>query len=472
MRASKRLAVLVTAAVPLVSMTALGGLGTTAQAAKKQAPKTTWVSPPTTVYGDMTATDRTIMENQSVLVPYAGKLTRGLPEGERHHLPGFGGLRLHPLEKRITLYWKGTIPDDVQATLASPPLGVTVTVTSAPYNRAELKAARTKLVSDSGQTNTSLSADGAKIQRIAPLPDGSGLMVGYTSATTGGGGCSTGGDLTMSGGFAAGGFLAATCYDGGGGETTATVTEAELEEAAGVPVTSTFEGASTTTGRQNDTSAWDGGAALRSPTGKYCTSGFPATRNSDGRHMMITAAHCSNYGPGTWRDGPKAESLGWTSQLSPQRDTAVIQMASGQYTSRHIWTGGPLETSYSLGVSGYAANFTDQRVCTSGASTGLHCGLVITHDEASNWTADGVWHFPMIVAQRAGVAVGSGDSGGPVFEMKSDGTILARGIISSGNTATTCPSVTAVAASCFKTVNYAPISVALKEYGLTLRTVQ
>ncbi len=423
----------------------------------------------------VSAEDAQLMRNQEALRAVAVQLIGEGPEDERYLIPGFAGITVSPADNTIHLYWKGRAPANVEAVRASLPPGITVTVHPARFSLAEMREAQDDVVSVTGQESPALTRAGARISRIGPISDGSGLRVTYDDATP-----------PAATGLSVADQLANATRDRLSGNTQATEglsqsinstlraqitsgVDSALERLVTVPVFTSFEPlAQTSAGRQNDKPSWFGGAALRSPTGKYCSTGFGATR-FDGRHVILTASHCAGYAVNGNYEDPTGEYVGKISGQSARRDVALILTNAGVSTGNRVWFGSPRENADSRVVNRSAFNYEGELVCTSGAATGIHCSSRITCDACSNRTADGVFHSPVIIATRTtrSTSVGSGDSGGPVVALEGN-RVVAKGIISSGNGVTGCSSLPVINATCYRTVNYIPIRSILSDFDLTL----
>jgi hypothetical protein len=134
-------------------------------------------------------------------------------------------------------------------------------------------------------------------------------------------------------------------------------------------------------------------------------------------------------------------------------------------TSPKIYVGAWASPTLST-VKSWASNWKGEDVCSSGATTGTHCGKIIDDTMAVSGLYGG-WY---VKASATSVFAGGGDSGGPIYKPVTDG-VQARGILLRGVTdsITSCglhnPDVTP---SCYKTIIYLPISVALDAWSYTL----
>ncbi|MBY8872020.1 S1 family peptidase [Micromonospora sp. PLK6-60] len=195
-------------------------------------------------------------------------------------------------------------------------------------------------------------------------------------------------------------------------------------------------------GRDNDTSPFYGGAKTVSPKG--CTSGF-SWRNGTA-HMMLTAGHCAPSGgdlstpsarigyitPSSrenWNVGKGTVYL--TGSSTYRGDLALSNVDSGKATSAVIYRGGP--GSYS---SAYVAEMWSRspvagdKYCVGGRVTGEKCGwTVYAKGYNFKWsTGEIARNMVRSYYRNDGVCTIGGDSGGPVYTVRSDGRVAAKGI--------------------------------------------
>lgn len=186
--------------------------------------------------------------------------------------------------------------------------------------------------------------------------------------------------------------------------------------------------------RDLDSSPFSAGADIvRDAGGGYigfCTTSFAFT--SSGQERLFTADHCGNTGQ-VWRTGRNLANatvgtMTAPAQNVPRRDIATI--SGGDYGAR-VYTG-PNSSSTTIAVAGYTAPVVNQILCYSGAPSGTVCNNRVTHTGLTINYGPGSVHdgITRTVQQNGTPAVGSGDSGGPVYAPTSDGRATAVGVIS------------------------------------------
>ncbi|MFB7513833.1 S1 family peptidase [Streptomyces sp. NPDC056144] len=338
--------------------------------------------------------------------------------------------------RAITLLWKGTPPADIAAYAAGNPYGVKVTIrTGAKYSRAEAEAARTRLLNSPaaarlGITWSELNADG------------SGVTVGVAARTR-----------------------------------AAVDPLPELRDAARVPDVKLKLGVKALTddalfSRTNDAPPWKGGIRTSNNDG-LCSTGFAVLAGSTGK--LLSASHCDFTGNLAVRDGagqtiaPGSASVAVIESI----DSMLIDPSDSPATTPSVFRGGYASTTTSL-VKGWASNWPGDPVCSSGATTGEHCGTV--YDDSDVYVNEhGVRIGVIQVAAPAGQIMGGhGDSGGPMFKTVTGG-VQARGIlisadINAGPMTNACGTVNpdAYNVGCSRWINYVPISTVLNTWGVSL----
>jgi len=307
---------------------------------------------------------------------------------------------------RLRVYWHGTVPAAVRTTARH--LGVPVTFRPAAFTHRELVTEARRL------------AGTGRVVSAAPATDGSGVAV---------------------------------TVDGALGP----AARSSLRAKSRIPlfITRGTRLRATST-RQADTVPFWGGSLYLTNFGQ-CTNGIPVMLGSVA--YMMTAGHCRTEG-----GGPSVLIPGQTfptgnfSNVSACRDTALINYP-GTIDSR-IYTG-PFDTSTvnNAQIGGVTPDFVGNLIVTGGASSGEHFGIAVTKTDDFESSVGGASCDPVGPLTEAFSTSNScvqapGDSGGPVYSYTDNGTVLARGTITGGNSGTPCPGN--VATGGFEVI-YAPL---------------
>ena len=286
---------------------------------------------------------------------------------------GYAGVVVAPQDRAVKVYWKGAVPASV--TKLAGGLNVPVSFASAAYSQQEMIAETKRLAAD------------RNVLSVGPEADGSGLTIAVSSA----------------------GRKAIQTRTGAVG--TARMPLHLREEAAPQPLS-----------RQNDFAPYWGGARYVTPSGG-CTTGFAIFWQ--GLDHMLSAGHCGNNGQIAVDGGGNAatDTMGAIFNDNTVRDTLMIDVASQGSAYVDAFNG-----NTGVDVTGAASDFVGNLVCTSGARTGEHCGLQVTHVDQS----DNGW-FPLtrVIHPTGGCAGARGDSGGPVV-VDNGNSLIGRGTISTG----------------------------------------
>ncbi|WP_369386321.1 hypothetical protein AB5J72_00910 [Streptomyces sp. CG1] len=407
-----------------------------------------------------------IDERQQVLDAVADRITQGLSEADRARIPGFAEVEVDPNHSHLRLYWKGAPPQRVAHILAHLPHGVTAEVDPARYSKTELHAARAKLLSSLASMNLRVAGTAAavRITSIGPAVDGSGLEVGYDSATRTASGLLAGGQGKMSQQVAAAAGQRAGVH------------VAAIHRLQSVDLAS----------RQHDRSPWTGASALSNPTGGICSGSF-GVKNAQGQYMLTTAYHCAPAAVGRWTTWWGGDLVGTTdaTQRSAQDDVVGIKLPSQRLSGR-LYDGPASRTDgYAKPLIGWGHNNVGDYVCTDGANGGVHCGVRIAQTDIGVTGPNHIYRPDVDLAYATsatpgGVAAINGDSGGPVFTSVRNHTAdEARGIITALDRTISCPpaynSDTVLdghrrAPWCLAGVYYVPIGQTLHDMHWTLVT--
>jgi hypothetical protein len=181
------------------------------------------------------------------------------------------------------------------------------------------------------------------------------------------------------------------------------------------------------------------------------SNGFALRIGEPPARYEISAGHCGDDGMSATITGQPRPTGTVTGDVNA-RDTLLIEYPAG--VEGAIYTG-PWTSSAGARVAGAGADFVGNIVCTSGASSGEHCGVrVRAVDQFVNiGYVVGPETYAALPAGRCAAA--PGDSGGPVYSYRPSGRVEARGTISAGVTGgATCDGQSTVGSS---EVWYAPL---------------
>jgi hypothetical protein len=203
----------------------------------------------------------------------------------------------------------------------------------------------------------------------------------------------------------------------------------------------------TKTSRSENGSPFYGGASLNP---SRCTSGFPWIAGS--QTMMLTAGHCvPDGGPvntaraddgffefmGTVQSGSEETwdvgvgTVPMTGQSGLHGDLALVRVASGKQSTPDMFRGGPDTSQVAAVMEMWSRRpATNDLFCTGGRITGEQCGWRVTECNLEIKYDDGT----KLINGCEGVSRDNesipGNSGGPVYTVRGDGGIAAKGIIS------------------------------------------
>ena len=210
--------------------------------------------------------------------------------------------------------------------------------------------------------------------------------------------------------------------------------------------------------RTSDLSPFTGGARLHidqpgTLNDSVCTAGF-SMRSTDGYNYMLTAAHCALYANGTiihngqffGGAGNLIRQIGtssWTSALQDQNqlDATLLRIPSSSQNAPSMFHGA-WDTATERTVTAWEPMDMGMIGCVSGATSGLKCGVARASSATALASYDGRYHWVFQIydyvngSDRAVIA--GGDSGGPVYRIKADGTLSAYGIVGAGQHFAAC----------------------------------
>ena len=272
-------------------------------------------------------------------------------------------------DKSVAVWWKGAVPATVADAIARARTIAPVRVATAAYSKMELLAA-------SAELEARLRGD-AGFHGIKARPDGSGLIVKVDAA------------------------------------------RANTRAAAGVPVTYSVEDRLRPVSRGDDGAPWSGGARIiNTSIGAGCTAGYGV--NTSSGPAVLTAGHCGQ--PGNRITDGAGEFIGNIGGDDNTFDVLVIPTGS---VSNRIYVGGG-NSNQQLTVTGGGAPFVGERLCQSGYTSanavgGQICNLQVRFEGTDSQR---LWEATQLDGQ---IAARPGDSGGPVYLDRGDGTVTARG---------------------------------------------
>ncbi|MGW6461105.1 hypothetical protein ACWF94_35135 [Streptomyces sp. NPDC055078] len=341
---------------------------------------------------------------------------------------GFAGQKLDPFSGSIDVYWKGPVSPKVTSHVAMHNKGAKVRFhETAVFTRVQAQQVASRV------TGNDALVESAGIAAVAVNHDGTGIRVKVEGATPNA-------DLKRQIARTAGVNAKYVAYAEHVGKRVNLAT------------------------RPNDTAPWKGGIRTVQ-NGNNCSTGFAVLAGSEG--VLLSANHCDPTANHSVTDGAGTTiATGAGVNGNANIDSQSINPSASPSTTPLVYTGA-WNSSTTATVKSWATNWTGQTVCSSGATTGTHCGT-ITNDALSYPGLTGSWY---VEARGTGAYMaGGGDSGGALYATVTGG-VQARGTLIGGWTAseTFCgahnPDVTT---TCFRDIVYVPISVVLSTWGYTL----
>ncbi|MEV4574900.1 trypsin-like serine protease [Nonomuraea jabiensis] len=307
---------------------------------------------------------------------------------------GFGALTADPRDHQVRLYWKGALPEPVQAVVTQ--AGDAVRVLPARYTADQLHREVEHLM------DSSADAGAPRLTAIGKQSDASGLRVAVEGRSP----------------AEAGEWIRAHSQ----------VPVSVQVNASPLPFS----------GRWDDTPPYWGAAEfhLENDVDDNCTTGFAIRPNtSSDQTYLLTAAHCS---PGNTTviagDENSKRDLGvieWNFRRANDDIELITAKASGMIYNNN----GAAE--FSNPVMGSIRDQVGNFVCTSGAFSGTRCGAQVTDVDLALWLRIQAWQYPVVRATSSdGKAIaGEGDSGSPVFQVNPNNTnqVYASGILTGGD---------------------------------------
>ncbi|GIG86897.1 cellulose binding domain-containing protein [Plantactinospora endophytica] len=292
---------------------------------------------------------------------------------DRGNATGYAGIGL--VDDHVTLWWKGQLPADVATAVTRARKTAPVELAAATYSRTELRAAAATLA-------PAVRASAAK-PTVRLRTDGAGL------------------ELAVAG----------------------TPSAARLPKlpATGVRTTVVQRRPMVDRSREDDTAPWTGGARIWDG-GIGCSSAFGARHAGTGAGYLLTAGHCGNLGA-VWTTG-SGNAVGPAVWKNSDHDAMLISTST---PGGDIYVGGSNDEVRAR-VVGWTQVFPGQLLCQSGATSAWELSRPICNFRVE-------FHYDdredlVEATQLAGEeAARGGDSGGPVYAVNPDGTVLAAGTL-------------------------------------------
>jgi hypothetical protein len=367
-----------------------------------------------------------------------------LVEGDGENSPGYARATVDIDRLTVEIMWKGEPPAKVRALEGINESGVRITIVDVPYSQGDVTAAADKILALGRAGEIPRPTEVSSNDRF------DGLRVGLQPTD-------------------------ASKVD------QARLAE-QLKALTGIPAAIFVGEKRVLLSRQNDNSPWYGGGAMRRGPSGRCSVGF-ATTASTGADRMISAAHCDVTGNLAWNDGTNVDdfTLGggdvWV-QLADRDSMAIDPVGeSAGWVHGGPWNATVSHPRYHVKVGSKYQNAVGDSVCTSGANSGEWCSLRITHVNVRLECLPDEPGSPFCTLHSAvspccdRAAAVQGDSGGPVYALRSDGRVSARGTISQGENQVTCPSTASgLDEGCFSTVWFSPINPILDRWEQTIQT--
>jgi hypothetical protein len=203
-------------------------------------------------------------------------------------------------------------------------------------------------------------------------------------------------------------------------------------------------------GRQSDSSPFWGGSRATTSTGGssrwHCTIGFPWRYN--GADYFITAGHCTGLNTYTWMPRYGTDIVGVVREDGWKNGTGSVKIDGQSYNTGDVSLVQlfyPFASGYSVYV-GSATSGTSRTIngvaskspkkgdkaCSGGSVTGELCGWKVADGSTDVRYIDGTVGRNLAYAKKTGTCAAKGDSGGPIYSIRSDGRVTARGILSGG----------------------------------------
>jgi hypothetical protein len=166
--------------------------------------------------------------------------------------------------------------------------------------------------------------------------------------------------------------------------------------------------------------------------GGYCSNGYAARRNSDGKNVAVTAGHCAATGTAI-RTESGAQAFG-TVIARYYGGLDDFELVGGSSYAGRVYTGGVTSTS-SIPVVSAGDAYVGSQYCVSGRTSGTPCGLTAESTDSYVCFTDGYCRDHAIQVHENGAGPGPGDSGGTFFFLYNNAAYI-RGSHMGGNSTT------------------------------------
>lgn len=316
----------------------------------------------------------------------------------------FGGVSLG--EKAVDLYWKGALPQWMNAVVTQTRVIAPVDVHNSKFSLAERKAAAHAVID-------AAAADPTSVINGVSVPVGSD-------------------DISV--------------------ETDRDTEKAKRngQESSKVPVSAKKAPKPEVAHRLNDVAPFSAGNRINNGSGS-CTTGWNV--NTGARQVvygstfsLLTAGHCG-WPQQNWVTPENRAFIGNSGRENVGHDTMTINTGGG---SNRMYDGGDMNnpgSQFLKSVVGWDRTYPNEMLCTSGSTTGASCNLRNSSNFTYSYRNDGPGevYSDLVLATRLNGGIGSqaGDSGGPVFSLGGDspripmsqglhqqGQVVAKGTIS------------------------------------------
>ncbi|MBN6051763.1 trypsin-like serine protease, partial [Nonomuraea sp. RK-328] len=330
------------------------------------------------------------VRRQAPLVAAADEIRKAVGNGEPP--AGYAGIEL--AGDRVVVWWKDKVPGPVQAAIRRARKGgATVEVRPAAYSQRELAQAADRLWAASGAEH------GGRVHAVKMALDGSGLTAAVKEQ-----------DAAVAG-------------------QALPKVDVPVEVVAQEPM-------KLTRSRCDDDVPWYGGLAIRNNTfgagggcggnaglRHHCTGGYAVHLNLV--RYLLTAGHCGAPGD-VFSDGA-GQRIGTAESENVGHDLLLIRVegvVSVNDATGWIWDGQPGVSDFVKPVAGWGWTYKGQSLCVSGATSGATCGHVVDGKYTKICGEEIYGHKEcyddLISAKRPNGSTAGGDSGGPVFDLTGD----------------------------------------------------